>query len=108
MQCTDIQGRTPKVFALAITLILLWYCTGIVADTLEMPSDIGASADERKVVDKPSRGMTMDDVTLKYGEPLEMLPAVGDPPITRWIYPEFVVNFERQYVIYAVVPRKPR
>lgn len=79
----------------------------LLADSLEMPSDIGATPGENKDVDKPVRGMTMDDVSNKYGEPSKILPAVGNPPITRWVYPEFIVTFERNYVIFAVVPRKP-
>ncbi len=27
---------------------------------------------------------------------------MGDPPITRWVYPDFTVYFEYQYVINAV------
>ena len=96
---------------LVIGLALLWFVFVPLisfADSLDMPSDIGASGDENEVVDKPVRGMTMDDVSAKYGEPTKILPPVGDPPITRWIYPNFTVNFERQYVIFAVVPHKSR
>jgi len=78
------------------------------ADSLDMPTDIGASPDEYADVDKPVRGMTMDEVSAKYGEPTQILPPVGDPPITRWVYPNFTVNFERQYVIFAVVPHQQR
>jgi hypothetical protein len=28
--------------------------------------------------------------------------AVGQPPIARWVYPSFVVYFERNLVIHAV------
>jgi len=78
------------------------------ADSLDIPTDIGATPGEQRIVDKPTRGMTMDDVSAKFGEPSQILPAVGDPPITRWVYPNFTVHFERQYVIFAVVPHKSR
>lgn len=50
----------------------------------------------------PTRGMTMDEVAKRFGEPHEKLPAVGKPPITRWKYPGFTVYFEYKYVIDSV------
>ena len=51
----------------------------------------------------PSRGMTMAQVASKFGEPTTKVPAVGNPPISRWEYPGFVVYFERDHVIHSVV-----
>jgi outer membrane protein assembly factor BamE (lipoprotein component of BamABCDE complex) len=51
----------------------------------------------------PGRGMTMDQVAAKFGSPTNKQPAVGQPPISRWDYPGFVVYFERNYVIHSVV-----
>jgi hypothetical protein len=31
------------------------------------------------------------------------IPAVGRPPISRWEYPGFIVYFEHEHVIHAVV-----
>jgi hypothetical protein len=56
----------------------------------------------------PARGMTMTAVEQSFGKPVEILPAVGSPPITRWIYPTCTVYFEHQYVIHSVVPRPPK
>ncbi len=50
----------------------------------------------------PARATTMSTVEQAFGKPDKILPAVGDPPITRWIYPDFTVYFERQYVIHSV------
>lgn len=50
----------------------------------------------------PHRGMTMDQVRAKFGAANEELPAVGTPPITRWVYADFTVYYEHQYVIHAV------
>jgi len=96
---------------MSIAVLIFMFCAIFVsfqvsADSLDMPTDIGASPDEHADVDKPVRGMTMDEVSAKYGEPSQILPPVGDPPITRWVYPNFTVHFERKYVIYAVVPHK--
>jgi hypothetical protein len=51
----------------------------------------------------PPRGMTMSQVANKFGAPVTKVPAVGNPPISRWEYPGFVVYFERDYVIHSVV-----
>ena len=52
---------------------------------------------------RPARGISMDRVEAQFGPPTMRQAAVGDPPIERWDYPGFVVYFEYQYVIHAVV-----
>ena len=54
-------------------------------------------------VDRPKRGSTMSDVEKHFGAPVERHPTVGKPPITRWDYNGFVVVFEHDRVIDAVV-----
>jgi hypothetical protein len=51
----------------------------------------------------PSRGMTMEQVSSKFGTPVTKVPAVGNPPISRWEYPGFIVYFEHEHVIHSVV-----
>ena len=46
----------------------------------------------------------MDQVASKFGAPVTKVPAVGNPPISRWEYPGFVVYFEHEHVIHSVVP----
>lgn len=55
----------------------------------------------------PRRGTLMKSVRARHGEPLSIAGPVGDPPITRWVYPDFIVFFEYQHVINAVIPGKP-
>ncbi|WP_040662585.1 hypothetical protein [Nitrococcus mobilis] len=50
----------------------------------------------------PLRGASMAEVKQRFGRPDRVFPAVGKPPITRWVYPEFVVYFERDWVIHSV------
>lgn len=50
----------------------------------------------------PARGMRMSKVRDLYGEPRATLPAVGRPPITRWLYNEYTVYFEGKTVIESV------
>ena len=55
----------------------------------------------------PARGQTMDQVRARFGAPNEQLDPRGGqkrqwPTINRWVYPEFVVYFERSRVIDVV------
>ncbi len=55
---------------------------------------------------RPPRGMKMQRVVERFGEPRSRLPAVGEPPITRWIYDDFTVYFEYERTITTVVHRQ--
>ena len=55
-----------------------------------------------RVLDFPHRGMSMDNVQKELGEPLEISPTIGDPPITSWSYNDRTVYFEHSRVIHAV------
>jgi hypothetical protein len=59
-------------------------------------------------LDRPKRGLTMDEVEKHFGAPATRHPTVGgsspqQPPITRWDYSGFSVFFERDRVIESVV-----
>jgi len=50
----------------------------------------------------PERGVRMQAVQAAYGEPAERHETIGNPPISRWDYPGFIVFFENDRVIHAV------
>lgn len=55
----------------------------------------------------PARGMSMAEVEARFGAPSERLDPRGGqkrqwPTINRWVYPGFVVYFEKNKVIDAV------
>jgi hypothetical protein len=54
---------------------------------------------------RPMRGMTADNVEARFGAPEAKIAPVGDPPISRWEYKNFVVFFEYDRVIHAVAKR---
>ncbi len=58
---------------------------------------------ERMLRDLPGNGMSMVEVERRYGQPLERRAAVGDPPISRWVYSDYSVFFEHQLVIESVL-----
>jgi hypothetical protein len=54
-------------------------------------------------LDMPVRSMNKQDVRRDYGDPQEITDAVGEPPISQWIYGDYVVYFEGNWVLYSVV-----
>jgi hypothetical protein len=73
-------------------------------DVLAMPQPTTSQADASPVLllEFPRRGMDQDKVQSELGAPVEVKDAVGQPPITRWIYNDRVVYFERSTVIHVV------
>ena len=91
----------------ALTVSATLAFTGLAGVATICRADIVASQDGITVRDAgvaaPARGMTMTQVASKFGAPVTKVPAVGNPPISRWEYPGFVVYFERDHVIHSVV-----
>ncbi|MCC5958909.1 MAG: hypothetical protein JJU08_06185 [Rhodobacteraceae bacterium] len=56
-------------------------------------------------MDRPRNGQTMDQVERRFGAPNDRVAAVGEPPISRWIYGEYTVYFEHDRVLRAVERR---
>jgi hypothetical protein len=54
-------------------------------------------------VETPQRGSSMTAVEARFGAPANKSSTVGNPPITKWFYPNFVVVFEHDKVLHAVV-----
>ena len=73
------------------------------AQTLDMSGRDQSSTFEQ--AGKPTRGMTQASVEANFGAPMSMGQAVGEPPISRWEYANFVVFFEYDRVIHAVTKR---
>ncbi len=69
-------------------------------DALDIP--VEATAQTVQQLDFPRRGMTEDKVQNELGRPLEIVPAVGKPPISRWVYNDRIVYFEYSSVIHVV------
>ena len=54
-------------------------------------------------MDVPDNGMTQADVRARFGEPVKVYSAIGDPPITRWEYDRWSVYFEYETVLFTVL-----
>ena len=90
---------------ISAALVLTIFVAGVAwsqGDTLQM----GVADESRfEAPGKPGRGMSQDRVRERYGAPNSTEAAVGDPPISRWHYDDFVVFFEHDKVIHAVSTR---
>jgi hypothetical protein len=93
--------RTQSLVAIGLALAGFAASPALVAQNLEMTPAPAAST-----AGTPSRGMTMGQVERQFGAPAERYAPVGQPPITRWVYPDKVVYFEFDHVVHAVVVRQ--
>ena len=76
-----------------------------VAETLVVNDEVQVRDSQ---LERPKRGLTMDQVEKQFGAPATRHPTVGgssqaQPPITRWDYNGFSVFFENDRVVHAVV-----
>jgi hypothetical protein len=87
---------------LAIIVAVLVLTLGAAASRADRLLLDGIELDSQSASQRPKSGQTMDAVESKYGAPSQRHAAVGEPPITRWDYPDFSVYFEHDRVIHAV------
>ncbi len=55
-----------------------------------------------RVLNFPLRGMSIEKVENELGRPAEIIPPVGQPPISRWVYDDRTVYFEYSTVLHVV------
>lgn len=91
------RRKATALALLAGAVIVATSAASARADELRVESTQAAAT-----TDVPTRGMTMDTVQSRFGSPAQKLAAIGNPPITRWVYPSYVVYFEYQHVIHSV------
>jgi hypothetical protein len=89
----------PRISLFLLFSLALGCTGGAIGDTLLVQSVQAGSG-----VARPTSGMLMEQVVQRYGEPQQRLGPVGEPPISHWVYDGFIVYFEHQRVIHAVVP----
>ena len=99
-----MKNKTMTTKTFKSTLLLLLTITGLVfsahADVLLIER-----VEAKAGIDVPQKSSTMNQVRSQYGDPLNEHGAVGEPPITRWDYADFIVYFEHQHVITTVLKK---
>lgn len=83
------------------TLILLVFVTTAAQSDVLLIDRVEAKSG----LDVPQKSATMNQVRSQFGDPNQEYAAVGEPPITRWDYANFVVYFEHQHVITTVLKK---
>ena len=91
-----------KIIFVTITF-LLGAATSALAEQIIVP--VGQQASDKQAMDRPANGTLKDQVEEKFGTPEVKNAAVGDPPISSWEYPDFVVYFEYERVLHSVLKR---
>ena len=81
------------------------FAGNISAQTPQIDGTDGADSLAYDESSRPTRGMTQARVEARYGAPQMTDDAVGDPPISKWHYEKFVVYFEYDRVVHAVLKR---
>jgi hypothetical protein len=97
------QRIVPTLAAVLLVTSAAAFAPRAAADTLLMQR-----VETESKRDLPRRGMLMAQVESRYGAPVSKLsPAGGNKPqhpvINRWEYDNFIVYFERDHVIDAVL-----
>lgn len=54
-------------------------------------------------VQTPRNGQKKENVEAQFGVPIQRMIAVGEPPISKWVYQEFTVYFEHDTVLHSVL-----
>ena len=89
------------MFVLVLTLGMATAASPSLAETLIIE---GISSQDGSS-ELPAAGITKSRVASDWGEPASRIAAVGEPPISRWDYGNFVVYFEYDHVIHTVRKR---
>jgi hypothetical protein len=107
----NLPGKTPRTIEmkhlpLSLSLLALLLIAPQVSSA-QVRSDVLLieRVQQTTPMQRPENGVRMADVEARFGAPSDRFRPVGDPPITRWVYPEFTVYFEYELVIHSVVNR---
>lgn len=92
-------ARTRKTSSLLIAAGLAFAAPSF-AETLAIDGQVVVKPSG---IETPQRGSTMSAVEARFGAPANKSSPVGNPPITKWFYPNFVVVFEHDKVLHSVV-----
>jgi hypothetical protein len=84
---------------------LLLFLTLVLIGTAQASADVLLieSIQSAPAVETPRNGLTMEQVRQQFGEPASEIPAIGEPPISRWEYTGFSVFFENDLVLHSVI-----
>ena len=77
-------------------------CALSVAPTFAESISMSVADQRNQSIVTPKYGIKKDKVMSQYGEPIQRVAAVGEPPISKWVYQDFTVYFENDTVLHSV------
>ena len=89
--------KSSRILMSLLTLLLI-HSGSALADVLLVDSIQSAPQ-----IQTPGNGLSMSQVRQQFGSPKAEVPAVGDPPISRWEYDGYSVFFENDLALHSVV-----
>lgn len=90
---------TKLLSSLGLVVLAALIFTPVNAQTLATKV---ASSNQQSTV-TPKNGQKKENVASMFGEPKQKIAAVGEPPISKWVYQDFTVYFENDTVLHAVL-----
>ncbi|MCG8669914.1 MAG: phosphodiesterase [Pseudomonadales bacterium] len=90
--------KSLAIFAATLGASVFSFSSTVSADTVAVP--LGQQGNT--TVETPRRGLNKPQVEQRYGSPNDKVPAVGEPPISRWVYSDYTVYFDTDYVVHSV------
>ncbi len=90
-----------KIVCIVVFIFSAISFTSANADTLLIDS-----ASQKPALERPTKGQSKATVESKFGTPINKTSAVGEPPISSWVYSDFTVYFEYDLVLHSVLIRQ--
>lgn len=96
------ERRTSQAVKISLIALFIGFSSPFIsAEELA----VSVAQQGNQTVQTPRNGQKMENVEAQYGEPIERVSPVGEPPISKWVYSDFTVYFEHELVLHAVVHR---
>lgn len=86
--------------AIAATITM---APGSQADTLKI--SVSKQSPELQSISRPHNGMDKSSVEQIFGSPQAINGPIGTPPISNWVYEQFIVYFEGNTVLHSVLKK---
>jgi len=87
-----------KINAIILVALSIGLLSVVSAQNLDMSGAEGSVTFDQ--AGKPTRGMSQESVQANFGAPQSIVAAIGDPPISRWEYADFVETLDSKLIAY--------
>ena len=100
MNNQQVKLKLAKLFS-SLSLAVLAAAVVVPVNAQTLATKVTSSNQQSTVT--PKNGQKKENVASMFGEPKLKIAAVGEPPISKWVYQDFTVYFEDDTVLHAVV-----